>query len=154
VLRSLDDTMPVTVHDGRLDLLAYNAAAAELLGPLAGDGRYGRNIVHQCFTTAALREVLDDEGADRLAREATAELRTALSRYPEDDYLRSLLGELSATSAAFREHWARGEVGGWRSAIKRLRHPSRGWLSFDCEVLHDPERDHWIMLYAPRGTAG
>jgi hypothetical protein len=83
VLRSLDDTMPVTVHDGRLDLLAYNAAAAELLGPLAGDGPYGRNIVHQCFTTAALREVLDDEGADRLAREATAELRTALSRYPE-----------------------------------------------------------------------
>lgn len=31
-----------------------------------------------------------------------------------------------------------------------LRHPTRGWLSFDSEVLHDPERDQWVMLYTPR----
>ena len=31
-------------------------------------------------------------------------------------------------------------------------HPTRGWLSFDSEVLHDPERDHWVMLYTLRDT--
>ncbi|PRX55583.1 helix-turn-helix protein [Nonomuraea fuscirosea] len=153
LLRTLDDTMPITVHDGRLDLLAHNAAAADLLGPLSCTGRYGRNIVYQCFTAPAVPDVLGDDGAGQLARAATAELRAALSRYPGDEYLQSLHAELSETSAAFRDHWERGEVGSFHSLTKRLRHPARGWLTFDTEVLHAPERDHWIMLYTPREPA-
>jgi transcriptional regulator with XRE-family HTH domain len=149
LLRNLEDTMPVTVHDGRLDLLAHNTAAADLLGPLSTGGRYGRNIVHRCFTAAGLREVLGGQGAEQLARAATTELRGALSRYPGDEYLQSLFKELSDTSAAFRDHWERGEVGAFRSAVKSLRHPTRGWLRFNSEILHDPERDHWITLYTP-----
>lgn len=150
LMRSLDDTMPITVHDGHLDLLAHNAAAAELFGPLSVGGPYGRNIVYQCFAPGPLRDLLGEDGFDQLAGESTAHLRSALSRYPDDGYLKSLLGGLSATSAAFRKHWERGEVGARRSASKRLRHPTRGWLSFDSEVLHDPERDHWVMLYTLR----
>lgn len=45
MLRSFDDTLPVTVHDGRLDPPARNAAAADLFGPVTDDGRYGRDIV-------------------------------------------------------------------------------------------------------------
>ncbi|MEV0607387.1 hypothetical protein AB0I61_13570 [Polymorphospora rubra] len=86
-------------------------------------------------------------GAAQLLRVAAAELRTALSRYPDDDYLRSLYTELTATSQSFRDHWERGEVGAWRSAVKLMHHPAHGWTSFDIEMLHDPERDHWIMLY-------
>jgi hypothetical protein len=33
-----------------------------------------------------------------------------------------------------------------------MRHPTRGWLGFDIEMLHDPDRDHWVMLYTPRST--
>lgn len=149
LMRSLDDTTPVTVHDGHLNRLAHNVAAAELFGPLSVGGPYGRNIVYQCFKAAPLYDVLGEDGTDQLAREATAQLRLALSRYPDDGYLQALLDELS-TSAAFRDYWERGEVGARRSAVKRLRHPTRGWLSFDSEVLHDPERDHWVMLYTPR----
>lgn len=149
MMRSLDDTMPVTVHDGRLDRLAQNTVAAELFGPLSVGGRFGRNMVYQCFTVAPLLDVLGTDGADNFASEITAQLRLALSRYPDDGYLQSLFGELCATSAAFRTHWDRGEVGARRSAVKRLRHPTHGWLSFDSEVLHDPERDHWVMLYTP-----
>jgi hypothetical protein len=142
------------VHDGRLDLLARNraaAAAADLLAPLAADGRFSRNIVYQVFAAPALADLLGDEGAEQLARVAAAELRTAASRYPDDPYLQALREELTATSASLRQHWDRGEVGAWRSAIKHIRHPVRGWLDFDIEMLHDPERDHWIMLYTPRG---
>jgi transcriptional regulator with XRE-family HTH domain len=149
LLRNLEDTMPVTVHDGRLDLLAHNAAAADLLGPLSTGGRYGRNIVHRCFTAAGLSDVLGADGAEQLARAATAELRGALSRYPDDEYLQTLFRELFDTCSAFRDHWDRGEVGALRSAVKSLRHPTRGWLRFNSEILHDPERDHWIMLYTP-----
>ncbi|GAB3242541.1 helix-turn-helix transcriptional regulator [Mycolicibacterium hippocampi] len=128
LMRSLGDTTPITVHDGRLDLLAHNAAAAELFGPLSAGGTYGRNIVYQCFMAGPLRDVLGEDGIDQLASEATAQLRSALSRYPDDEYLHALLGELSATSPAFRAQWERGEVGARRSAVKRLRHPTP-WLA-------------------------
>jgi hypothetical protein len=40
-----------------------------------------------------------------------------------------------------------------RSTRKRLRHPSIGWLTLDCDALHDPATDHWIILYtATPGT--
>ncbi|ASO21100.1 transcriptional regulator with XRE-family HTH domain [Actinoalloteichus hoggarensis] len=150
LLHSLEGVMPATVHDGRLDVLALNADAAGLLGPLRGEGPYGRNIVYQCFTASGLRDLLDDDGVEQFTRVAVSELRTALGRYPEDEYLRSLFDELVAVSAAFRARWEQGEIGAWRSAFKRLRHPSLGWVSVDTEMLHDPEPDHWIMLYAPR----
>ncbi|WP_216903383.1 helix-turn-helix transcriptional regulator [Nocardia alni] len=148
MLQGLDETMPVTVHDGRLDLLARNELAAELLPPMDESSPYGRNIVYQAFTTTALTTLLGDD-ADRFLRVAAAELRTALSRYPADAYLRDILAELTATSAIFRDYWGRGEVIAWRSAVKQLRHPTIGMASFDIELLHDPERDHWVMLYIP-----
>lgn len=156
MLRGLDEVMPVTVHDGRLELLAGNSAAAELLAPLAQPGPYGRNVVYQAFTATDLPALLGDDGAELFLRVAAAELRTALGRYPADARLRAVREELAASSAVFREHWQHGEVGSWRSAIKEMRHPTRGWLRFDIEMLHDPERDHWITLYtptAPDGTA-
>ncbi|MFF3855332.1 helix-turn-helix domain-containing protein [Micromonospora sp. NPDC002575] len=148
MLHHLDDTVPVTVHDGRLDVVARNAAAAELLGPLPGAGRFRRNIVHHGFNAVA-RRVLGDEGAHHYARWATAELRAAMGRYPDDDYLRSLQVELAATSAGFRSHWERGEVTAARSGVKRLHHPTRGRLNFQSEILHDTESNHWVVIYAP-----
>ncbi|MFJ9554303.1 helix-turn-helix domain-containing protein [Nocardiopsis sp. NPDC101807] len=150
LLRNLDATVPVTVHDGRLDVMARNAAAAELLGPLPGEGRFRRSIVHHGFTSHA-RRVLGEEGAHRYARWATAELRSSMGRYPDDGYLRSLHAELSATSADFRSFWARGEVGVGHSAVKHLLHPTRGWQTFQSEMLHDAERDHWTVIYASAG---
>lgn len=150
LLDHLDPAVPVTVHDGRLDAVAANASATELLGPIAGAGPYGRNVVHRAFTSPAFADLLDEDGAEQLARVATAELRAALSRYPEDRYLRGLFEDLAARSAYFRQCWERGEVAVWRSAFKRIRHPARGWLDFDTELLHDPERDHWVMLYISR----
>lgn len=150
LIEHLDPAIPVTVHDGRLDVVAANASAADLFGRLSEDGRYGRNIVHRAFTSSVLTDSLDEDGKQQLLRVAAAELRAALSRYPDDPYLLGLFHELSADSLLFREHWERGEVGVWRSAFKRIRHTSKGWLDFDTEMLHDPERDHWFMLYTVR----
>jgi len=150
LLDSLDDAMPVTVHDGRLDMLAFNAAAAELFGPVFDDSPYGRNIAYQAFTSAGLRDVLGIDGAEQLAKVAAAELRKALSHYPEDERLHSLLRELSTTNPEFTRHWERGEIGTWMSVMKRINHPTKGVLAFDSEMLHDPESDHWVMLFTPR----
>ncbi|MCK1796584.1 helix-turn-helix transcriptional regulator [Streptomyces sp. XM4193] len=153
MMGTLDDTMPVTVHDGRLDLLALNRAAEELLAPLAGSGRFSRNVAHQAFTTTGVADLLGHDGARQFLRVAAAELRSALSRYPDDPYLQDIHAELTANSPIFPEYWERGEVGARRSAIKHFNHPDRGRLGYDIEMLHDPERDHWIMLYTPRPSA-
>ncbi len=147
LISRLDPSIPVIVHDGRLDLVATNSSATELFGSVAGEGLYGRNIAHRAFTSSALADRLDRDGQRQLLRVAAAELRAALSRYPDDLYLLGLFHDLTATSPTFCECWERGEVGAWRSALKRLHHPSAGWLDFDVEVLHDPERDHRFMLY-------
>lgn len=141
--------MPVTIHDGRLDMLAFNAAAMDLFGPIFNDGPYGHNIVYQAFTSAGLREVLGNEGAEQLARVAAAELRKALSLYPEDERLRSLFRELLRSSPEFSRHWERGEIGTWNSAMKHINHPTQGLLAFDSQMLHDPESDHWVILFTP-----
>ncbi|MCW2786222.1 MAG: transcriptional regulator [Marmoricola sp.] len=141
--------MPVTVHDGRLDVLAFNVAAADLFGPAFGDGPFGRNIAYQAFTSTELRKILGSDGAAQLARVAAAELRKALSIYPDDARLHSLFSELSGVSPEFNSHWQRGEIGTWTSAMKRVNHPTRGLLAFDSEMLHDPESDHWVMLFTP-----
>ena len=64
-----------------------------------------------------------------------------------------MLADLTATSSTFRDYWERGEVIAWRSATKQLHHSTYGWARFDIELLHDPERDHWVMLYTPRDDA-
>jgi transcriptional regulator with XRE-family HTH domain len=152
MLHGLDETMPVTVHDGRLDLLARNGPATELLPTPDETSPFGRNLAYQAFATSTLTDLLG-EGAEQFLRVAASELRTALSRYPADDYLRALLAQLTATSSTFRDYWARGEVITWRSATKQLNHSTHGLVSFDIELLHDPERDHWVMLYTPRDQA-
>jgi transcriptional regulator with XRE-family HTH domain len=153
LLRGLDTVMPVTVHDGRLDLLAANEAAGALLGTLLEPGPFGRNVAYLAFTSPRVKEVVGAEGAEQLARVAASELRMAMSRYSEDPYLHAIFRELTGRSELFRDHWERGEVGTWRSAMKLLHHPEKGWLRFESEMLHDPENDHWIMLYTPLGDA-
>lgn len=150
MLDRLGDTVPVTMHDGRLELLARNAAATDLLGPVPSAGAFRRNIVHQGFAPEAVG-MLGAEGAETYNRWATAELRAAMGRYPHDEHLRSLRGELAATNPTFRRLWALGEAGTARSAVKRVHHATHGWLSFRSEMLHDAERDHWVVIYAPLG---
>lgn len=152
LLRGLDKVMPVTVHDGRLDLLAANESASELLGTLVDDGPYGRNVAYLAFTSPKVTEVVGEDGGEQLARVTASELRMALSRYPDDGYLRAIFRDLSDRSEKFREYWGLGEVGTWRSAMKLLHHPEKGWLRFESEMLHDPENDHWIMLYTPQSN--
>lgn len=74
MLKGLDETMPVTVNDGRLDLLARNKRATELLPPADGTGPFAGNLTYQAFATTVLTDLLGD-GAEQFLRVAAAELR-------------------------------------------------------------------------------
>ena len=152
LLDRLDDT-PAMVCDAKYDVLAWNAMAAALIADFSALPPSERNIIWRFFTDPDVRGRHDADGARRFARESVADLRAAAARYPRDAGVRQLVDRLLAASAGFRDLWAERDVQARRSARKRLRHPVVGWLDLDCEALHDPDRDQWVVLYtAPPGT--
>jgi transcriptional regulator with XRE-family HTH domain len=152
LLDRLDDT-PAMVCDAKYDVLAWNAMAAALITDFTALPPGERNIIWRFFSDPDVRGRHDADGARRFARESVADLRAATARYPGDGGIRQLVDRLLAASTEFRGLWAERDVQARRSAHKRLRHPVVGWLDLDCEALHDPDRDQWMVLYtAPPGT--
>ncbi len=89
-----------------------------------------------------------DDDAWGFVRECVADLRAAAARYPDDQGMRRLISRLLAASPEFAEVWTGGhDVTVRRSLRKRVRHPALGWLELDCETLHVPEGDQWVVFY-------
>jgi len=152
LLERLDDT-PALICDAKYDLLAWNAMATALLGNLAALPPDGRNLIWRFFTEPGARARHDEAGARQFARESVADLRAAAARYPRDAGIRQLVTRLLEASPEFAARWAERDVRVRRSARKRLCHPALGWLELDCDALHDPDRDQWLILYtAEPGT--
>ncbi|MCA6091144.1 helix-turn-helix transcriptional regulator [Streptomyces sp. SCA3-4] len=128
--------LPAFATDHRLDVVAWNALGAELMGGLAEPGRRDRNQARYLFLDPASRDVFP-EWEDR-AVEAVGQLRVFAGRYPDDAEPAGLITELSGRSAEFRRLWATGEVVMCAAGRKRLRHPVAGLLHLDYETLHVP----------------
>ncbi|MFC4112512.1 helix-turn-helix transcriptional regulator [Nonomuraea zeae] len=146
LLDRLDDT-PAFVVDAKYDVLAWNPLAAALLTDFSALPPDERNFIWRFFTDPAAKDRHDPEGSWSFARESVADLRAASARYPDDPGIRRLVERLLAASAEFAELWAGHDVTVRRSARKRLKHPSVGWLELDCETLHVPEGDQTVVLY-------
>jgi hypothetical protein len=128
--------------------------AVALIGDFSAVPVGERNVMARFFTDPAVRARYDEATAAAFAREAVGNLRSARARYPDDPSVARLFDRLHAASDEFRTLWAQGEVRFGRSTRKRLRHPHVGWLDLDCEALHDPDRDQWVIFYtAPLGTS-
>ncbi|MET7535883.1 helix-turn-helix transcriptional regulator [Streptomyces sp. NPDC005507] len=139
MLRRLLDSMtafPAFATNHRLDVVAWNALGAELIGGLAEPARRDRNNARYLFLDPASR-VVHPEWEDRAA-EAVGQLRVWSGRYPDDTELAGLIAELTAHSTEFRGIWDSGEVVMCAAGRKRLRHPVAGLLTLDFETLHVP----------------
>ncbi|MFJ4879490.1 helix-turn-helix transcriptional regulator [Streptomyces sp. NPDC088745] len=136
ILRSLD-RLPVIATNHRLDVVAWNALGAELLGGLQGPHpRRDRNNARFLFLDPASR-VVHPEWEAR-AREAVGLLRMAAGRHPDDTALLALVAELAALSEEFRAVWDSGEVTMCAAGRKSLHHPATGPLTLDFETLQVP----------------
>ncbi|MGW1776533.1 helix-turn-helix transcriptional regulator [Streptomyces sp. NPDC002104] len=147
--RLLDDLvdMPAMVMGRRMDVLAWNPAAAALFGDYAPLDRSERNIARITFLDEASRDLYADWTA--CARENVAYLHMDAGRHPEDPRLASLIGELSMKSADFRRWWAEHPVQDKTSGTKRFHHPVVGDLELAYETLRatdDP--DQALITYA------
>jgi transcriptional regulator with XRE-family HTH domain len=128
---------PALVLGKRLDILAWNQAAASLYTDFAAVPADRRNYLRLLFTDPAMRDMDLDWEHD--ARDAVATLRLEAAADTDDPDLARLVGELSIRDADFRTWWAEHRVNSAAYGTKRYRHPLVGDLTLDCDTWADPD---------------
>jgi transcriptional regulator with XRE-family HTH domain len=115
---------PSFLLNPRADMLAFNPAAARVIGiPEPGpDGT--RNLLRFLFTLDGPLEA----GRAQTARFTVARFRAAHARRYDDPRFRELIEELLAVSARFRELWPRHEVLDSQSGTKTIENADLGTL--------------------------
>ncbi|MFB4196776.1 helix-turn-helix transcriptional regulator [Streptomyces carpaticus] len=151
-LLSAVGTAPALVLGRRHEVLAWNRMGHALLaGHLEPDSprTAGRrpSLPRMLFLDQHTRELYAD-WADEV-RKCVAYLRLVAGRYPDDQQLASLIGELSMKSREFAEQWGRRQVRDCTFGTKHFHHPLVGPLSLDYEMLRLPDRpDQQLALYS------
>jgi transcriptional regulator with XRE-family HTH domain len=150
--RILDALLPAPafVLGRRMDVLAWNAMAAKLIGDFSAMPPEARNMVrHVVLDPAAPALYVEWE---RVAQDAVAHLRLAAARHPDDQALAALVGELSVRSERFRRWWADHRVREKGHGTKLLAHPIVGPLELTYETLvlgDDPDLRLVVYTAAP-----
>jgi transcriptional regulator with XRE-family HTH domain len=148
-VRHLLDSMPTTpgyVVDAAYNILAWNQLAVPFIGDHAGR-ETDRNMIRWMFRRPANDIVWSDADSVRFTRSTVADLRASYARYPGDQEIESLVGELLALSPLFAEMWSSYDVEVRGPMLKRIAHPRLGRLEFECQVLHIAETGQRIIAY-------
>jgi transcriptional regulator with XRE-family HTH domain len=151
LLDQLTET-PAMVLGRRMDILAWNAAAAALFTDFARIPANRRNYVRLLFTDPAMRALHTEW--ESAARTGVASLRMEAAHDPDAPDLAVLVGELSVQDPDFRRWWASHQVSSGSYGTKRYRHPVMGELTLDCDVWDSPDGSgqRLMVLTAEPGT--
>jgi transcriptional regulator with XRE-family HTH domain len=134
VRRVLDSMtgVPAFLRNHRFDILAANPLAVALYAPMfAASPALPVNTMRFTFLDPHAQAFYPDWA--QMARTSVASLRAASARYPTDQQLMNLIGELSIRSEPFRGWWAAQDVYAHRHGTKRFRHPAIGDLELAYE---------------------
>ncbi|MGC0398122.1 transcriptional regulator with XRE-family HTH domain [Streptomyces sp. SAI-126] len=154
-MRRLLDQLTVTpalVLGKRLDILAWNPAAAALYTDFSALPADRRNYLRLVFTHPTVRQLHQDWAHD--AREAVAALRLEAAADADDPELATLVGELSLQDPDFRTWWAEHRVSSASYGTKHYRHHLVGDLTLDCDTWagSDGSGQRLMILTAEPGT--
>lgn len=119
---------PAYVKTPAWDIVAWNAAAAMVLGNYAALPSSERNVLRRVFLDPSVRTSLVDW--EENARFVLAAFRVDLVRAGGSPEVAAIVAELQA-SADFRRLWAENEVRSHGVGCKRLRHPIAGVLTLE-----------------------
>jgi transcriptional regulator with XRE-family HTH domain len=123
------EPFPACIRNARYDLLAFNDAFDDLMGPLAGIPFEDRNSLWRMFTNPACRTAMVDweEGTRRMV----AEYRAAMAEHVAEPAWKCLVSRLTKASPEFAELWDRHEVASPENLTKRFLHPQVGLLQLN-----------------------
>ncbi|MGV4981454.1 helix-turn-helix domain-containing protein [Streptomyces sp. NRAIS4] len=138
---------PAVVLGRRLDVLAWNGAAAAVLDDFAARPVEARNFARLVFAP-------DHDGGSRprfddaTAEEVVSALRVSAARHPGDPDLAALVDELGRDSGRFRGLWSSGTVRRRPHGPRTVHHPERGALTMRLETLTLPDDpDQTLLTY-------
>jgi len=132
---------------GYRQVVAANPMAVALMGDSSGAPPRERNVLWRHFSGAASRVALSPQEDERFEREAAADLRDALGRYPDDEPPRALVEDLRALSPRFAGLWEQRPVAPRAASRKTIVHPEIGPITLDCDVLRVADSDLRLIVY-------
>jgi transcriptional regulator with XRE-family HTH domain len=144
---------PAFVLGRRLDVLAHNRLAGALITEFRELPAPLRNQARFVFFDPHARELYADW--DEVAADTVAMLRLDAGRYPEDDKLSALVGELSIRSEEFRSWWSNHTVKRRTVGTKAYHHPLVGDLTVTYQALNpsgDPDQVLFVYTTEPGST--
>ncbi|MEU1215286.1 helix-turn-helix transcriptional regulator [Streptomyces sp. NPDC005791] len=153
-LLSLVAARPAVILGRRNDVLAWNASGHALIAPhLPVDAPdrpdHRPSLPRLLFLDPQARALYRDWGQE--AADYVAYLRLISGKYPEDEALTRMIGELCVRDDAFAALWASGRVGECVAGTKRMLHPRVGEITVDFQLWAQADRpDQRIEIYELR----
>lgn len=147
LLELLDDVhSPAFVLGRRLDVLAHNRLAGALITEFRDLPAPQRNQARFVFLDEHARELYADW--KEVAADTVAMLRRDAGRYPDDEKLSALVGELSIRSVEFRSWWSHHTVEERTTGTKAYHHPLVGDLTVNYQALTpSADPDQVLIVY-------
>ena len=149
VLRILDrltDT-PAEVVTELGESLRQTPLGVALFGDLTHFTGGERSIGYRWFLRPGARDITPPEDHEFYSRLYTSGLRSVLAKRGPESSAARYVEELRKRSEEFRELWKEHEVGVRPREVKRYLHPSVGLFELSCQILHDPETSHALLVY-------
>jgi transcriptional regulator with XRE-family HTH domain len=142
---------PAIVKTPTWDIVAWNEAAAAVLGDYETASPEQRNVLRRLFGHPSIRETLPDWEDN--ARWAVAVFRIDIARSGSPEAA-ALAAELQATSDDFRRIWAESEVRRHGTGRKRLLHPVAGPLALEYSAFGVADSNALTMIVFTPATPG
>ncbi|MBF4616440.1 helix-turn-helix domain-containing protein [Curtobacterium sp. VKM Ac-1376] len=152
-LRQLLDSLsshPALILGNRTDVLASTALARALFTDFEAMPAKRRNYARWLLLDEHARDLFLDW--EEQARNAVEALRLDAAANPDDAGTQQLIGELSLSSADFRQWWTAQRVHQRTFGTKRLHHPVVGPLEVQYETLTlpaDPKQVLYVYTTEP-----
>lgn len=154
VLAAVDPTAPAFICDDIATVLAQNDLHVALFGSLAGLPGLAGNMIWRWFSLPQERFVSGPAASfDDTGHGYVADLRAILAQRHDDPAAVSLVADLRATSAEFRDMWDQHRVSAPTCPTVTVEDERVGRLDFTCTVLIGPQsRQRLAVLHAVPGT--
>ncbi|WP_159793035.1 helix-turn-helix transcriptional regulator [Puerhibacterium puerhi] len=152
ILDRLSDT-PAQVMTELGETLVQTPAARALFGDETRHEGFMRSVGYRWFADPASRDVYPREDHPIHARAFTADLRAVYAKQGPRSRAAALVEATRAASPEFAQYWDAHEVTTTHAREKRLQHPEVGVMDLQCQLLHDPDQGHSLLvLTATPGT--
>ena len=147
VLDALESS-PAIVKTALWDVVAWNRAAAAVLGNFAELEPGQRNILRRIFCEPAVKAAQGDW--ESVARYAVGAFRADVARAGASREIEAMVDELSRRSPEFAAMWADNNVRSYGEGTKHLRHPAAGMIALEYSTFAvDGRPDLSMLIFNP-----